>query len=321
MVIQEKILVTGAGGQLGIELCQTLSEKFGAEAVYATDINPNSAQSLNFCNFSTLNVLDKDALRKVIEANNFTQVYHLAAILSAIGEKNPLFTWDLNINSLLSILELAKEFKFKLFWPSSIAVFGKDTPNINTPQNPNMIPETVYGISKQSGEQWCNYYHLKYGVDVRSVRYPGLIGYKTLPGGGTTDYAVDIFYKAIEQENFNCFLQENTRLPMMYMEDAIAATINLMLEDSEKISIRTSYNISGMDFTPKEIYEEILKRYPNFKISYNPDSRQQIAETWPQNIDDSYAQKDWNWKPKFNLQLLAKEMILNLKQKITLTSS
>lgn len=319
MVAQEKILVTGAGGQLGIELCQTLSEKFGNEAVYATDINLNSAKNLNFCNFSILNVLDKDALRKIIVTNKFTQVYHLAAILSATGEKNPLFTWDLNINSLLSILELAREFKFKLFWPSSIAVFGKDTPNINTPQNPNMIPETVYGISKQAGEQWCNYYYLKYGVDVRSVRYPGLIGYKTLPGGGTTDYAVDIFHKAIEGESFNCFLLENTRLPMMYMEDAIAATINLMMENSKSISIRTSYNISGMSFTPKEIYEEILKLYPNFKISYNPDTRQQIAESWPQSIDDFYAQKDWNWKPKFDLQLLVQEMITNLK--LTLINS
>lgn len=303
------ILVTGAGGQLGVELTRALVDKYGRDAVLATDINPKTRSRLEFSRFKTLNVLDKTELNKILEQENISQVYHLAAILSANGEKDPLNTWDINMRSLLLVLELSRIYKFKLFWPSSIAVFGVDSQLDKTPQNAWAVPATVYGISKQAGENWCNYYYTKYGVDVRSVRYPGLIGYNSLPGGGTTDYAVDIFHKALRKEKFTCFLSSGRILPMMYMPDAIRATLELMDAPEDKISIRTSYNIAGVSFSPVEIYNLIKTYFPSFTIEYSPDYRERIARTWPQSIDDSTARSDWNWKPEFYLEDIVKDMI------------
>ena len=257
--------------------------------------------------------MDKEASAKLIHEEKITQIYHLAAILSASGEKNPIQAWDLNMGGLLSVLELAKEYKIsKVFWPSSIAVFGPDTPKENTPQDAFKNPTTVYGISKLAGEHWCEYYFNKYGVDVRSLRYPGLIGYKSMAGGGTTDYAVDIFHKAINNENFTCFLKEDTYLPMMYMEDAVNATLQLMEAPAETIKIRTSYNISGMSFSPKEIYHCIKMHQPDFKIKYEPDFRQFIADSWPKSIDDSAAQNDWGWEAKFDLTKMSADILTKL---------
>jgi len=257
--------------------------------------------------------MNKETLHVLVLRNNITQVYLLAAILSATGEKNPNLAWSLNMQSLLNVLDIAKEEKLtKIFWPSSIAVFGPTSPKKKCPQQTVIEPITVYGISKYAGEFWCNYYNHRYGVDVRSIRYPGLISYKSAPGGGTTDYAVEIFYEALEQKKYNCFLQEDTHLPMMYMPDAIRATIELMQADKEKISIRTSYNIAAISFSPKEIAAEIKKHIPEFKIKYQPDYRQAIADSWPQSIDDTIAQRDWNWKPMYNLQKMTINMLENL---------
>jgi nucleoside-diphosphate-sugar epimerase len=259
--------------------------------------------------------MDKVALAAIVEKEGVTQVYHLAAILSALGEKNPVHAWDLNMGGLLNVLEVAREFAIdKVFWPSSIAVFGPNSPKNGTPQQAFKDPNTVYGISKLAGEHWCEYYFNKYGVDVRSIRYPGLIGYKSLPGGGTTDYAVDIYHKAALSEKFTCFLNKDTFLPMMYMDDAINATLQLMDADKESLSIRTSYNISGMSFSPKEIYQSILPFYPNFEIEYQPDFRQQIADSWPNSIDDSVARKDWNWKPAYDLSSMTATIVKNLPE-------
>ncbi len=312
----DKILVIGSSGQIGTELVEELRKKYGNENVVAADIKePSTPQSGPFEN---LDILNKEQLLSIVTKHNIKEVYLLAALLSATAEKNPAFGWELNMDSLFHVLNLAKDKIInKIFWPSSIAVFGPTTPRQNTPQFTIMEPSTVYGISKQAGERWCEYYYNKYGVDVRSIRYPGLIGYKSKPGGGTTDYAVDIFYQAIENKTYECFLTENTTLPMMYMEDAIKATIDIMQADSAHIKIRSSYNISGMSFSPKEISEEIQKHIPEFKISYDPDYRQKIADSWPQSIDDNEARQHWDWKPSYNLSNLTNDMLVNLEQLLT----
>src|SRR5690554_4719945 len=307
-----KILVTGALGQIGSELTLALREIYGEKNVLSTDIKPK--EEVNDPYYESLNVMDEEQIVSVVEKHQITIVYHLAAMLSATAEKFPRKGWDLNMKSLLTFLDLAKDKKIKqLYWPSSIAIFGPETPKNKTEQNALAIPTTVYGISKRSGEFWCNYYHEKYDVDVRSIRYPGLISWKTRPGGGTTDYAVDIFYQALETGNYECFLSENTALPMMYMDDATRATIELMQADKNKLSIRTSYNLHALSFTPKELAEEIKKHLPDFKIRYQPDFRQAIADSWPASIDDSVAQKDWNWKPEFDLEKMSQTMLKNLK--------
>lgn len=309
-----KVLLTGAGGQLGSELTEALAKKFGAENIVATDVNEKVAEKFSYCTFEVLDIQDVLRLEHLVDSYQITQIYHLAALLSAVGEKNPLFTWNLNMNGLLNVLEVARKKNLdKVYWPSSIAAFGLNTPKVETPQETVTEPNTVYGITKVSGELWCQYYFEKYGVDVRSLRYPGLIGYKSLPGGGTTDYAVDIYHKAIAGEVFSCFLSEDTYLPMMYMPDAIKATISLMDAPKEQIKVRTSYNISALSFSPKEIYESILKEIPDFKIKYEPDFRQKIADSWPDSINDSAARSDWGWNPDFDLDKMTKDIITNLK--------
>jgi len=306
---ETKILVTGALGQLGSELVDALRKGFGNENVIASDIRENKEDKF----FEVINVLNKDRIEEVVEKYKITQIYHLAAMLSAKGEENPNFAWQLNIDSLINILEIAKNKKLeKIYWPSSIAVFGLNSPKNNTPQNCIMDPTTIYGISKLAGERLCAYYFKKFGVDVRSLRYPGLIGYKALPGGGTTDYAVEIYHKAKVGENFECFLSENTYLPMMYMEDAINATIQLMKAPKEQIKERTSYNLSSLSFSPKEQAKSIQKIYPNFQITYNPDFRQKIADSWPSSIDDSKARADWGWQHKFDLDAMTTTMVENI---------
>ncbi|WP_296700878.1 NAD-dependent epimerase/dehydratase family protein [Algoriphagus sp.] len=309
----EKILVIGAAGQLGSELTKSLSDIYGGEQVIATDLNEAARSKFDYCRFEVLDIMNQDVAKDLIKKENVKQIYHLAAVLSATGEKRPLFAWDLNMDSLLFVLETARELKLdKVYWPSSIAVFGPNTPKINTPQYCVKEPNTVYGISKQAGERWCEYYFQKYNVDVRSLRYPGLIGYKSLPGGGTTDYAVDIYHKALSGEKFNCFLREDSYLPMMYMPDAIKATLDLMQAPKDLVKIRSSYNLSAMSFSPKEIYQSILKHNPKFEIEYNPDFRQAIADSWPDSIDDSCAQKDWGWKPEFDLNKMTEDILENL---------
>ncbi|PKP18539.1 MAG: NAD-dependent epimerase [Bacteroidetes bacterium HGW-Bacteroidetes-23] len=310
-----KILIIGACGQIGTELTQQLRKLYGTENVIASDIRKLNNDVVNDGIFEVLNALDFNQIEHIIEKYHVEEVYLMAALLSATAEKNPAFAWDLNMNSLFHVLNLAKAGKIKkIFWPSSIAVFGPTTPRENTPQFTIMEPTTVYGISKQSGERWCEYYHNIFGVDVRSVRYPGLISWSTPPGGGTTDYAVDIYHKALSDGKFECFLSEETRLPMMYMDDAIRATIEIMQAPSEKIKIRSSYNLSGVSFTPKEIAEEIKKHIPDFTISYQPDFRQKIADSWPGSIDDSSARTDWGWKHNFDMDLMTVEMLENLQK-------
>jgi nucleoside-diphosphate-sugar epimerase len=309
----DRILVIGAGGQLGTELTKALAHKYGNDNIIATDFQDAMKEKFEYCSFQTLNVMDKPALEKIVEKEKVTQIYHLAAILSASGEQHPLQAWDLNMGGLLNVLEIARDHKIeKVFWPSSIAVFGPTTPANQTPQHTIMEPSTVYGISKQAGERWCEYYFNKFGVDVRSIRYPGLISYKSLPGGGTTDYAVDIFYKAKSQGNFTCFLKEDTALPMMFMDDAIRGTIELMRAPAEQIKIRSAYNLAGSSFTPAELATSIQKHLPDFTIDYAPDFRQAIADSWPNSIDDSYAQKDWGWKAEFDTDAMVKVMLENV---------
>jgi nucleoside-diphosphate-sugar epimerase len=309
----EKILVIGSLGQIGTELIEELRKLYGNENVIASDIRePQIEQSGPF---EILDILNKVKLLEIVEKYNVKEVYLLAALLSATAEKNPAFGWELNMNSLFNVLDLAKDRLInKIFWPSSIAVFGPTTKKEDTPQYTIMEPSTVYGISKQAGERWCEYYHNQYGVDVRSIRYPGLIGYKSKPGGGTTDYAVDIFHQAVLIEKYDCFLEENTTLPMMYMSDAIKATINIMKADKTSIKIRSSYNISGMSFSPKEIADEIKKSIPEFEMSYSPDYRQKIASSWPKSINDFHANSDWGWQPDYTLANLAETMLKNLAQ-------
>jgi nucleoside-diphosphate-sugar epimerase len=309
-----KVLVIGACGQIGTELTMRLREIYGGEQVIASDIREGSEEIMASGPFEALDAMNKSQIEDVCLHYQVNEVYLMAAMLSATGEKFPKKAWSLNMDSLMHVLDLAKEGKIdKLFWPSSIAVFGPTTPKHDTPQHTIMEPTTVYGISKQTGERWCEYYHQKYGVDVRSMRYPGLISWKTLPGGGTTDYAIDIFHKAVAGENYNCFLSEDTELPMMYMEDAVRATVEIMRAPSEEIIERSSYNLSGMSFTPQDIANEINKHVPNFSISYEPDFRQQIADSWPSSIDDAPARKDWNWKHEYGLDQMVTEMLSHLK--------
>lgn len=311
----KSILILGACGQIGTELTLALREKFGDENVVASDIREGSEALMQSGSFELLDATDYSAIEDVVMHYEIEEVYLMAAMLSATAEKFPMRAWNLNMNSLFNVLNLGKEKKIdKIFWPSSIAVFGPNTPKELTPQSTIMEPSTVYGISKQSGERWCEYYFNKYGVDVRSIRYPGLISWKTFPGGGTTDYAVEIYHKALEQGEYTCFLSENTYLPMMFMDDAIRATISLMETPTASLHIRSSYNLAGMSFSPKEMAESIKTQLPDFKIDYTPDFRQQIADSWPSSIDDSAAQNDWNWKPEFDLKNTTKEMLENLKK-------
>jgi nucleoside-diphosphate-sugar epimerase len=309
---KQKILVIGAGGQLGTELVQGLWKVYGKENVFATDIKAPQGV-LAHANFEILDVLKQKHLFDFVQKNEITQIYHLAAVLSATGEKNPKFAWHLNMDGLIHVLDAAVEFKVeKVYWPSSIAVFGPTTPRHQTPQDTVMSPTTIYGITKLAGERWCEWYFRNKGVDVRSLRYPGLIGYKSKPGGGTTDYAVDIFFKALTEKHYTCFLKPDAYLPMMYMDDAVKATIDLMEAPPEKISVRSSYNISAMSFAPMEIAAEIKKHIPDFEITYKPDFRQQIAESWPASIDDSVARRDWGWQPQYDLRRMTEDILKNL---------
>jgi nucleoside-diphosphate-sugar epimerase len=308
-----KILIIGACGQIGTELVLTLREKYDNQSVIASDVRENCPEILANGPYVQLDILNREEVRNYVIEQKIEQVYLLAALLSATAEKNPDFAWKLNMEGLFTILDLAKEGYLKqIFWPSSIAVFGPTTPKNNTPQLTFMEPSTVYGISKLAGENWCAYYHAKYGVDVRSIRYPGLISYKSPPGGGTTDYAVDIFYKAKAGQEFSCFLKQDTELPMMFMDDAIRATIELMNADSKMLTVRTSYNIAGCSFTPEQIAEQIHKHIPDFQISYNSDFRQAIADSWPNSIDDSVAKKDWGWSSQYDLPKLVSIMLENV---------
>ena len=312
-----KILIIGACGQIGTELTQKLRETYGVDNVVASDIRKLNNDVVNDGIFEVVNALDYNQIEFLVEKYQITDVYLMAALLSATAEKNPAFAWDLNMNSLFHVLNLAKAGKIKkIYWPSSIAVFGPTTPRDNTPQYTIMEPSTVYGISKQTGERWCEYYHKQYGVDVRSLRYPGLISWSTPPGGGTTDYAVDIYHKAITEGTFTSFLSENSGLPMMYMDDAIKATIGIMQAPAEDIKIRSSYNLSAMSFTPAEIAEEIKKHYPDFTIDYAPDFRQQIADSWPASIDDTCARQDWGWQNDFDLETMTVEMFKQLNENV-----
>ena len=312
-MIRERILVIGASGQIGVELTLALRKIYGNNNVVASDLREENDLLKGTGPYVSLDVMNKEMLHVQVIRQNITQIYLLAAILSATGEKNPNLAWSLNMQSLLNVLDIAREEKlFKVFWPSSIAVFGPTSPRVNCPQQTIIEPVTVYGISKYAGEFWCNYYNHRYGLDVRSIRYPGLISYKSAPGGGTTDYAVEIFHDALEEKKYECFLTEDTYLPMMYMPDAIKATIELMEAPAASISVRHSYNISGMSFSPKEIATAIKKHIPSFEMSYKPDYRQQIADSWPQSIDDSVARKDWGWKEDYNLEKMTADMFENL---------
>lgn len=313
--MQDNILVIGSSGQIGSELVLELRKAYGNNSVIASDIIPSSQEIMQSGPFELLNVTDADKLLDIIKKYKINQVYLLAAILSAKAETNQKNAWNLNMDSLFNILNLAKEKVIKkIFWPSSIAVFGPNTRKKNTTQFSITEPNTVYGISKLAGERWCEYYYNKYQVDVVSLRYPGLIGWKSKPGGGTTDYAVDIFHEAIKNKTYNCFLKKDTTLPMMYMPDAIDATLKLMQADSDKIKIRSSYNIAGTSFCPNELADEIKKHIPKFSITYNPDFRQAIADSWPDSIDDSYAQSEWNWKAEYGIKKMTSDMLKNLKQ-------
>lgn len=312
--MHKPILIIGACGQIGTELTLELRSKYGAENVIASDIREGNEALMQSGPFELLDATNYAAIEDVVMHYEIDEVYLMAAMLSATAEKFPMRAWNLNMNSLFNVLNLAKEKKIsKVFWPSSIAVFGPNTPKNDTPQSTIMEPSTVYGISKQSGERWCEYYHKKYGVDVRSVRYPGLISWKTMPGGGTTDYAVEIYHEALKKGSYECFLDSDTELPMMYMDDAIRATISLMDSPSEKIKVRSSYNLAGMNFTPEQMAESIAKHIPGFEISYAPDFRQEIADSWPSSIDDAPARKEWGWEPRFDLDQTTQEMLENLK--------
>ncbi len=313
--MSETILIIGSSGQIGTELVLKLREIYGNNNVIASDIRKGNYEVMESGPFELLDVTNKEDILEVVQKYNVKQVYLMAAMLSAIAEKNPKKAWELNMNSLFNVLDLGKEKIIeKIFWPSSIAVFGPETPRQNTPQQTVIKPTTVYGISKLAGENWCSYYKTKYGVDVRSVRYPGIISYKTTPGGGTTDYAVEIFYEAIRKKKYNSFLSENTKLPMMYMDDAINATIELM--QSDKTSSYVSYNIAAMSFAPNELAAMIKKYIPDFEISYHSDTRQEIADSWPESIDDSQAKMDWGWQSKIDLQNLVESMLQGLHYSI-----
>ena len=309
----EKVLIIGAGGQIGVELTAELSKIYGHKNVIPSDLKEPAVATEN--PFEKLDALDGKALFEIVKKHGITHVYHLAAMLSATGEQNPMFAWKLNMESLFHVLDLGKEKHIKqIYWPSSIAVFGPTTPQENTPQYTVMEPSTIYGISKQAGERWCEWYFKKHGVDTRSIRYPGLIGWKSAPGGGTTDYAVHIFHEALKTGTYESFLSENTALPMMHMEDAIRATLEIMHTPAENIKIRGAYNLAGISFSPKQIAEEIKKHIPDFTISYKPDFRQAIADSWPKSINDAEAQKDWGWNIHYDLPKLVENMLVNLKK-------
>ncbi|MBU2947984.1 NAD-dependent epimerase/dehydratase family protein [Zobellia uliginosa] len=311
--MEKSILIIGACGQIGTELTLALRETYGNDSVIASDIREGNENLMESGPFEILDATDYDALEEVVAYYEISEVYLMAAMLSATAEKFPMRAWNLNMNSLFNVLNLAKEKKIdKIFWPSSIAVFGPNTPKENTPQSTIMEPSTVYGISKQSGERWCDYYFHKFGVDVRSIRYPGLISWKTMPGGGTTDYAVEIYHKALAEKSYTCFLKADTELPMMFMDDAIKATLQLMDTDAENVKVRSSYNLSAMNFTPSQMAESIQKHITDFKISYEPDFRQAIADSWPSSINDQEARRDWGWKADFDLEKTTKEMLENL---------
>jgi nucleoside-diphosphate-sugar epimerase len=305
-----KKLVIGSSGQIGVELIESLSTIFGASQVIASDIKPSKEIKPQGVDYITLDVLDKSKLLKIVKEHNISEVYLLAAMLSALAEKKIESAWNLNMQGLFNVLDLAKEkYINKVFWPSSIAVFGPTSPKINTPQSSLLEPSTVYGISKMAGERWCEYYFLKYGVDVRSLRYPGIISYKSPPGGGTTDYAIEIFHAAINNQVYKSFISENVSLPMLYMNDAIQATVEIMNVNRKKLTVNSSYNISSMNFNPKELTKEIQRIFPDFRISYEIDFRNEIALSWPSIIDDSIARNDWNWNPVYNLRKTTLEMI------------
>lgn len=311
--MQKYILIIGACGQIGTELTLALRSKYGNDHVIASDIREGSESLMASGPFEILDATDYDALEEVIAYYEISEVYLMAAMLSATAEKFPMRAWNLNMNSLFNVLNLGKEKKIdKIFWPSSIAVFGPNTPKTDTPQNTIMEPSTVYGISKQSGERWCEYYFNKFNVDVRSIRYPGLISWKTMPGGGTTDYAVEIYHKALAKSTYTCFLKEDTALPMMFMDDAIRATLQIMESAPEAIKVRSSYNLSAMSFTPAQMAKSIQEQLPDFKMEYEPDFRQAIADSWPSSIDDTNAQQDWNWNAEFDLEKTTEEMLSNL---------
>ena len=312
--MNSRILIIGACGQIGTELTMALRKRFGNSRVIASDIRKAEGELMTSGPFETLDATDYKAVEDIIFRHKVDTVYLMAAMLSAIAERFPEKAWNLNMNSLFHILNIAKEGKVKkVFWPSSIAVFGKTTPSVDTPQTTVMEPSTVYGISKQTGERWCEYYYNQYGIDVRSIRYPGLISYTTEPGGGTTDYAVDIYHRALKHGQYRCFLKEGTTLPMMYMDDAIRATIAIMDANPEDIKIRSSYNLAGVSYAPEEVTASIQKHLPDFNISYEPDFRQAIADTWPQSIDDSAARKDWGWSHEYDLDAITEQMLTNLK--------
>jgi nucleoside-diphosphate-sugar epimerase len=314
--MNEKILVLGSNGQIGTELVTALRKAYGNDHVVACDIRRPDYETKNAGPFEFVNVLDKDILKDIFQKYKPSQVYLLAALLSATGEQNPKLAWDLNMNGLLNVLDLALIYKTaKVYWPSSIAVFGPNSPKDHTPQYCTMDPNTVYGISKLAGERWCEYYHQKYNLDVRSIRYPGLISWKAAPGGGTTDYAIHIFHEALKKGSYASFLSATTELPMMYMDDAIRGTIELMDAPAANINIRSSYNFGGVSFTPEVLAAEIRKHIPEFKLTYaKNDPRQDIADSWPRSIDDSHAKKDWLWKPEFDLAKMTEDMLKNLKK-------
>lgn len=314
--MKNHILIIGASGQIGTELTLKLREINGNDSVIASDIREGNNELMQSGPFEFVNAMDYDSILSVIKKYKITQVYLMAAMLSATGEKFPAKAWELNMNSLFHVLNIAKEGLIKkVFWPSSIAVFGPTTPKENTPQETVMEPTTVYGISKQAGERWCEYYFNKYGVDVRSIRYPGIISWKTNPGGGTTDYAVEIYHNALLIGKYNSFLNKETKLPMMYMDDAIDATIAIMDAAPDDIKVRSSYNLAAMSFTPEEIANEIKSFVPEFKISYNSDFRQNIADSWPRSIDDSRAREDWGWEHKFDIKKMSESMLKSLQDK------
>jgi nucleoside-diphosphate-sugar epimerase len=314
-MIKEKILVIGASGQIGVELTLALRKIYGNSNVVASDLREQNPLLAGTGPYVSLDVMNKEMLHVQVIRQNITQIYLLAAILSATGEKNPGLAWNLNMQGLLNVLDIAREEQIhKVYWPSSIAVFGPTSPRKNCPQQTIIEPITVYGISKYAGEFWCNYFHNRFKVDVRSIRYPGLISYKSSPGGGTTDYAVEIFHEALEEGKYECFLKPDTYLPMMYMPDAIKATIELMEAPADKLTVRTSYNVSSMSFSPQEIAKEIKKHIPGFSVSYKPDYRQAIADSWPESIDDKVARQDWGWKEEYDLQGMVTDMLGNLKK-------
>ncbi len=313
--MKKRILIIGACGQIGTELTTRLRKIHEPHKVIASDIVEGDETLMASGPFEILDAMDADAVEDIVMRYEITDVYLMAAMLSATAEKFPMKAWNLNMNSLFNVLDLAKEGKIdRIFWPSSIAVFGPSSPKVNTPQQTVMEPSTVYGISKQTGERWCEYYHNKYGVDVRSIRYPGLISYKTPPGGGTTDYAIDIYHKALKHKKYICFLNGESTLPMMYMDDAIRATISIMQANSKDITVRSAYNLAAMSFNPKQVTESIQRHIPDFEIVYKPDFRQEIADSWPQSIDDSKAREDWGWSHEFDLEETTRMMIENLQE-------